>query len=121
MTQGVVRLPGWRAFEACLPTLTVRHPLFPLRRSVPRCGGAPWGSYWSRSQAQGPRYVNSRLGTRGENRHPLAGPYSRQSGSGDGPWDQCPVGGHPLCPSPSASGRGRQNISQKSQVDMRAA
>lgn len=47
-----------------LPALTAS-PLCPLRSSVPGHRGPPRGSHWSRSQAQGPRYV-------GVSDHPLS-------------------------------------------------
>lgn len=56
MSPRVGAVPGW-PFQIGPSCPHRQPPLCPLRSSVPGHRGPPRGSHWSRSQAQGPRYV----------------------------------------------------------------
>lgn len=85
---GVVWEPGWPSRPAFSPHA---RPLCSHRSSVPRCGGAPWGSHRNRSQGQDPRYVTRGLGTHGGNLYLPSGPCGGEQEWGRGAWAQGPV------------------------------
>lgn len=90
--------PSGPAFPPSLPA-----PHFPPRSSVPRCGGAPWSSHRSRSQAQGPRYVTGMLETHDGNVSTLK-PLRRGVEVGLGTLGSRPSGWAPPCSSLGTAG-----------------